>query len=273
MSAPAFCVTPSCRGNAIMSDSSILHAIFDATPECIKIVARDGTLLQLNAAGRSMLEAAENVAVEGSSVYDVIAPECRQTWKEHHERVCNGEKLTWEFDIIGLGGTRRHMETHAVPLALPDGTVQLAITRDITCRKESERKLRESEHQYREMLQALPLPIYTTDLDGRITFFNEAAVEFAGRRPEIGEKWCVTWRLYHPDGARMPHDECPMALALKGAEVPSGIECIAERPDGSRFWFTPYPSVLRAEDGQIVGGINVLVDVLYAYIDPRIEYS
>ena len=93
--------------------------------------------------------------MEGSSVYDVIAPEYRQTWKEHHERVCNGEKLTWEFDIIGLGGTRRHMETHAVPLTLPDGTVQLAITRDITCRKESERKIRESEHQYREMLQAL----------------------------------------------------------------------------------------------------------------------
>jgi PAS domain S-box-containing protein len=243
-----------------MSDSSVLHALFDATPECIKIVAHDGTVLQMNAAGRRMLEVAENATIEGSSVYDVIAPECRQTWGEHHARVCNGEKLTWEFDIVGLGGTRRHMETRGVPLALPDGTAQLAITRDITCRKESERKMRESEHQYREMLQALPLPIYTTDLDGRITFFNEAAVEFAGRRPEIGEKWCVTWRLYHPDGTRMPHDQCPMALALKERRPIRGMEGIAERPDGTRVRFIPYPTPLLDTEGRATGAINVLVD-------------
>ena len=153
------------------------------------------------------------------------------------------------------------IETRATPLRLPDGSIgQLAISRDVTQRQQDERRIREGEHRYKEMLQALPLAIYTTDLDGRITFFNEAAVEFAGRRPALGEQWCVTWRLYHPDGAPMPHDQCPMAIALKERRAVRGMEGIAERPDGTRVRFTPYPTPLLDSEGHVFGAINVLVD-------------
>jgi len=115
---------------------------------------------------------------------------------------------------------------------------------------------------FREMVEAVPVAIYTTDAEGRLTYFNSAAVKLSGRRPEIGtDKWCVTWKIFLPDGTPLPHDQCPMAVALKGAEVPNGIECIAERPDGTRFWFTPCPAVIRDAEGRIIGGINVLVDI------------
>ena len=45
-----------------------------------------------------------------------------------------------------------------------------------------------------------------------------------------------------------------MAVALKGVPVPTGIECIAERPDGTRFWFTPCPAVVR--DGRYVAPVE-----------------
>jgi len=115
---------------------------------------------------------------------------------------------------------------------------------------------------FREMLETLPLAIYTTDAEGRLTYFNNAAVKLSGRVPELGtDQWCVTWKIFLPDGTPLPHDQCPMAAALSGAEVPMGIECIAERPDGTRFWFSPCPAVLRDADGRIVGGINVLIDI------------
>jgi PAS domain S-box-containing protein len=115
---------------------------------------------------------------------------------------------------------------------------------------------------FREMLEALPVAIYTTDDEGRLTYFNRASVKLSGRVPELGtDQWCVTWKLFFPDGAPLPHDQCPMALALKGYDVPTGIEYIAERPDGTRFWFTPCPGVLRDDQGRIVGGINLLVDI------------
>jgi PAS domain S-box-containing protein len=115
---------------------------------------------------------------------------------------------------------------------------------------------------FREMIEALPVALYGTDADGRLTYFNAAAVRLSGRVPELGtDRWCVTWKLFLADGTPLPHDQCPMAVALRGGEVASGIECIAERPDGSRFWFTPYPAVLRDAAGRVTGGINLLVDI------------
>jgi len=115
---------------------------------------------------------------------------------------------------------------------------------------------------FREMVEALPVAIYTTDAHGRLTYFNAAAAKLSGRVPALGtDQWCVTWKIFLPDGTPLPHDQCPMAIALKGGEVPNGIECIAERPDGSRFWFTPCPAILRDAEGRTTGGINLLVDI------------
>jgi PAS domain S-box-containing protein len=114
---------------------------------------------------------------------------------------------------------------------------------------------------HRDLLNALPAAIYTTDAEGRITFYNEAAVSFAGRRPALGELWCVTWRLFNLDGTPLPHDQCPMAIALKEGRIVRGAEAIAERPDGSRVVFTPYPTPLHDETGAVVGAVNMLVDI------------
>ncbi len=115
---------------------------------------------------------------------------------------------------------------------------------------------------FRELLDALPAAVYTTDAAGRITFFNQAAVEFSGRRPELGsDRWCVTWRLFRPDGTPLPHDECPMAIALKEDRPIRGIEAIAERPDGTRVHFMPYPTPLHDSSGALVGAVNMLVDI------------
>jgi PAS domain S-box-containing protein len=121
---------------------------------------------------------------------------------------------------------------------------------------------RESESRFREMIDALPVAIYTTDAQGRLTHFNRAAVEFSGRVPELGtDQWCVSWKLYRSDGTPMAHDECPMAIALKEGREVRGVEAIAERPDGQRIWFTPYPTPLLDAQGKVVGGINMLLDI------------
>jgi PAS domain S-box-containing protein len=128
-------------------------------------------------------------------------------------------------------------------------------------RRKAVESLRQSEHRFREMIDALPFAIYTTDSAGRLTHFNPAAVEFSGRTPQLGtDHWCVTWKLYYPDGRPMPHDECPMAIALREGRIVR-TEAIAERPDGRRVWFEPYPTPLRDSAGNVVGGINMLVDI------------
>jgi len=113
-----------------------------------------------------------------------------------------------------------------------------------------------------ELLQALPVAVYTTDAKGRITFFNDAAAELWGRKPEIGaEEWCGTWRLYWPDGRPLPHDQCPMAVALKENRAIKGAEAIAERPDGTRIPIVPFPTPLRDESGALIGAINTVLEI------------
>ena len=121
---------------------------------------------------------------------------------------------------------------------------------------------RKREINFRDILDDLPAAIYTTDADGRITYFNKACVEFSGRTPAVGEDMsCVTWKLFTPKGDPLPHAECPMAIALAERRPVRGIEAVAERPDGSRINFLPYPTPILDEQGHLLGAINMLVDI------------
>ncbi len=120
---------------------------------------------------------------------------------------------------------------------------------------------RSREQRYRQFLDALGVAVYTTDERGRITFFNAAAALFWGRRPALGEEWCGSLRIFSPDGTHIPHDQCPMAVALKENRPVRGEVAVAERPDGTRVWFMPFPTPLRDDRGRLLGAVNVLVDM------------
>lgn len=118
------------------------------------------------------------------------------------------------------------------------------------------------EQTSRIVLAALPVAVYTTDAEGRITFYNEAAARFWGREPEIlKEKWCGSLRLYRTDGTPLPLDACPMAQTLKTGVPVRGVEAVVERPDGSRIVFVPYPTPLFDDKGRLTGAVNLLMDV------------
>nr|WP_255683010.1 PAS domain S-box protein [Dyella sp. 2HG41-7] len=112
-----------------------------------------------------------------------------------------------------------------------------------------------------QLLKKLPTAVYTTDADGNITFFNDAAVQFAGSTPKLGEPWHSMWRLIRPDGSPMPIDQSPMAIALRERHPVRGVSLVAQRLDGTRVSFMPYPTPLFDDHGRLIGSINVLMDL------------
>ncbi|QGZ29067.1 PAS domain-containing sensor histidine kinase [Stutzerimonas stutzeri] len=156
-----------------------------------------------------------------------------------------------------------YLDIHSSSVREPSGAFRygVRVIQDVTLTQRMEDRIRESERHMRNLLEALPAAVYTTDADGRITFFNQASVELSGRTPQLGEMWCVTWRLYNADESPLPHDQCPMAIALREDRPIRGVEAIAERPDGTRVPFIPYPTPLHDADGTLVGAINMLVDI------------
>ncbi|MGI6855350.1 hypothetical protein [Mesorhizobium sp. 1B3] len=111
------------------------------------------------------------------------------------------------------------------------------------------------------VIEAISAPVYLTSTKGVVTHFNKACVDFAGRLPEPGrDHWCVTWKLYTLEGQHLPHESCPMALAITHRQPVRGVSAVAERPDGTRVAFTPFPTPIF-HNGEFAGAINIFVDI------------
>lgn len=261
-----------------------LEAIVDETPECIKIVAPDGSLVRMNRAGLTMIEADSWTSVEGAATPSLISDEDRTTWLANHARVCAGEKLTWQFDIVGLNGTRRHMETHAVPVRLEDGrTGQLAITRDIGERRKTElalqdankqldllvkertkeleraaTKLGETERNFSLLVKSvIDYAIYMLDIDGNVASWNEGAARAKGySSDEIIGKHFSNFYTEEDRAAGLPE----LGLATARAEGRWENEGWRARKDGTRFWASVVIDAIH-EDGEVIGFAKVTRDI------------
>jgi PAS domain S-box-containing protein len=200
--------------------------------------------------------------LEGFSVF--VHPDDRDVVSQAIDRSLHeGTPYELECRILRPDGQIVWLYTTAMVLRASDQPVRMiGATLDITERKRAEAAVLNSEHRLRELINALPAAIYTIDAEGRITMFNEAAVKFSGRVPQLGtDSWCVSWKLFWPDGTPLPHDQCPMAMTLKQGRPVRGYEAIAERPDGTRVHFVPYPKPLYDTAGKLVGAVNMLVDI------------
>ncbi|MGD0695372.1 MAG: PAS domain S-box protein [Terriglobia bacterium] len=128
---------------ALQQSESHLRAIVETEPECVAKVASNGGLLQINPAGLAMIEAESFAEVNGKSVLPLIVPEHRAAFEAFLQAVCSGNKTNLEFEIVGLKGTRRWVESYAAPIADETGSIcMLAVMRDLTERKQGEKALR-----------------------------------------------------------------------------------------------------------------------------------
>lgn len=161
---------------------SHLRAILETITECVKLVARDGRIISMNRAGLSFCEADTPDQVINQCVLNLLAPEYKEVFKAFGERICDGESGSMEFEIIGLKGTRRWMETRAVPFQIAqDGEfVQLAFTQEITQRKQAETSLKLAGSIWENCSEA----VFVTDAESRIISVNPAFNKITGYLPE-----------------------------------------------------------------------------------------
>lgn len=217
----------------LAQSESHLRAIIDTEPECVLIIAADGTLLEINPAGLAMLEAGSFDELTGRQVTSFVVSEHRHAFKALSEKTFGGESGMLEFEIVGIKGARRWLETHTAPLRNAQGHIfaLLAVARDVTERKRADEKIRASEKKYRDLFESATDAIFVLDLEGNFIDVNKAAYtrlgytkeemlalhagmldppEFAARVPErltqIRERGVSVFESAHlrKDGTTMP---------------------------------------------------------------------
>jgi PAS domain S-box-containing protein len=186
--------------DALRRSEASLRAIVETTPECVHVIARDGTLLSVNAAGAEMAGAPSVDLMLGRNFYDFVTPDDRERYRAFNESICAGQKGFLEFDIVRMDGARRQLETRAAPLRTDDGTVaQLGIARDITARKQAEARLRESERNLRELTETIPVMLWSATPDGAIDYCNGRFLEYTGLEAEQLMGRGAFTKVLHPD--------------------------------------------------------------------------
>jgi PAS domain S-box-containing protein len=241
---------------ALRESEERFRAIVETTPECVKLVSADGTLLHMNKPGLEMVGARSADEVVGKNVYDLIALEDRDRFKAFNERICRGEQGSLQFDIVGLEGKRRHLETHAAPLRNPDETVvHLAVTADISERKQAEELLRTSEERFRALVNASSDVVYRMspdwsemrELDGR---------GFIADTGKPRKDWLNEY--IHPD------DEPIVLRAIREAVRTKSIfelEHRVRRTDGTLGWTNSRAVPLLNVNGEILEWFGAASDV------------
>lgn len=241
-----------------------LTATYQAATIGIAEADSAGRLLRVNDALCRMLGRSEDELL-AMTFLDYTHAEDKKKDGERYAQQVEGkiDSYVLRKQAIKPDGTSVYLDVHSSSVRDANGEFRygVRVLIDVTEAKRMEDRIRENERNLRDLLEALPAAVYTTDADGRITFFNRAAVEMAGRVPTLGDEWCVTWRLFRTDGTFLPHDQCPMAVAIKEDRPIRGEEAVAERPDGTRVPFIPYPTPLHDGEGRLTGAINMLVDI------------
>ena len=249
---------------ALRQSEERLKAIIQTEPECVKVVDPNGRLLEMNRAGLDMLEADSLAALSGKSLLEFVVPAHRDAFGDLHTRVMSGGSGRLEFEIIGLKGKRRWLETHAVPLRNESGHViaLLGVTRDITERKQTESQLQYEFELVKKIADGAADSIFVADSEGRITFVNPEALSTFGYSADelLGQLLHEKLHHHYPDGRPFPRNECELLWARASGTIVRGVEQVFFRKDGSPVTVECTSAPLET-NGVKIGTVAIVRDI------------
>lgn len=247
--------------DALKRSEAFTKSIVENEPECVKIVGMDGILQYMNPAGLAMIEAESMESVLGKSVYPIIAEKDRQAFIELTEKVLQGGQGMLRFEVTGLKGTKRWLDTHAVPLYDEHGrvTALLGITRDITERMRAAEAVREAEEKYRSIFENAVEGIYQSSPEGRFYTVNPAFASMMGYKSPQEMMVSIT------DIARQLYVETDrrkdFIRQLEEQGSLSDFDYQMRRKDGRLIWVAENARLVRDSDGKVLYYEGMLEDI------------
>jgi two-component system, cell cycle sensor histidine kinase and response regulator CckA len=248
---------------ALCEREAYLRAIIDNEPECVKLLARDGSLMMMNPAGLAMIQAESLEQVKGQCVYPLVAPAYREAFKALTEDVYQGKEGWLEFEMMGLMGRPLLLDTHAVPLRNEKGDIvaALGLTRDITARRKAEDDLRRSEEFVRSILDNVDEGFIVVDRDLRILTANRAYCLQTGIPLEniVGEHcFKISHKTLKP--CYEEGEECAVKAVFETGETHTALHR-HEDDRGNMLYVETKAFPLKDTDGAVTSVIETITNI------------
>jgi PAS domain S-box-containing protein len=244
---------------ALKESENHIRTILETEPECIKQLNAKGELIYMNPAGLAMIEADTFEMVKDQTVLNLISPNDQHAFKKLTADVFKGKSGHLVFEITGIKGTQRWLETHAVPLKDTEGTIisLLGVTRDITNRKKIEEELIENENLFRRLTTNVPVGIFQTDLEGSCNFVNDEWIKYAGLSFDegMGYGWS---NAIHPEDRERVLNEWQQAIKTN-TEFRSELRF--QNQDNKITWLSAKAVGLSDSQNNLYGYIGMVVDI------------
>ena len=245
---------------ALSESKKFLQTIIETEPECVKLVASDGTLIMMNRAGLEMIQVDSLEQAKGKSLYPLVVPEYRDAFRKLTEEVFQGKPGTLTFKMTGIKGRRLWLDTHAVPLRNDKDEIValLGITRDVTEQKKVEEDLKKERDFVSAVLNTEGAIVLVLSSDGRIVRFNRACEVVSGYTFEEVQGRFVWDFLIPPEqveGVKKVFN------ALTSGMFPNKYENYWVAKDGQRKLIAWSNTALLAADGPVEYVIATGIDI------------
>jgi PAS domain S-box-containing protein len=243
---------------ALGASEERFRTAFEEAALGIAIVDLDGRLRRVN---RALCEIVDYTTAELLELHfpEITQPDDRGAWAEHTEQLLAGELKT----IRAEQRCRRKdgseawvlLNTSLVRDATGEPHHLVAEIQDVTDRKRAELALRESEERFRAVADSVPVLVWMSDPEGRVTFVNRGWLEFTGGPHDEQPN---PWRVLHPDDVDRVRSAYQAAIQACGELE---IEYRLRRYDGEYRWVFDRAAPRFLPDGAFAGLTGVATDV------------
>jgi PAS domain S-box-containing protein len=238
-----------------------LSTLLAQAPDPFIAIGPDGGMLAWNAAAATVFgRGAETVL--GHAYRDVLPAPLADLIGENLQTILLGEysRQDVETEFAITGGEQRCFECRMAPVRGPArelASISISL-RDVSDRRATEARLRESELRYRTLTEALPQLVWTCLPDGRCDFLGQQWIDYTGipKEAQLGFAWLDL--VVHPDDRARTLDHWMGAV---DSVHPYDIEYRIRRHDGVYRWFKTRGTPLRDERGEIVRWFGTSTDI------------
>ncbi len=253
------------RTRELRESKSRYRGLFAATPDGMWIHAMDGTVLDANETLCNRVGLPRETLI-GRNISEFIPTQRTEGVDENMQHALEGRPRVFETTCRSATGMLVDVEIHEVRIPWQGVPAVLSISRDITERKRAEKELQQTNQLLAAVVEQSPVPMaMVTAKDNVIRLINDACLRFfgvpdanfTGRRLSDVE-W--SWVDRTPDGTIIPHDEEPIAKALRGEAVHAQLIQLTDSKGNVR-WCEAEGVPIRDSSGNVIAGFIIFPDI------------